>query len=212
MSGAPLADGQLFDLEWAVNARNELRRIVQEEYLEIIDGMVAEYAEVAARAQAMLSTYSEFVVLDQGVVRQLQQLTFDGFEALGQEFTEAVSKAIYSSTVTGAPFSVAIEQIRNSVQADLGKYANVALHDGLMDFNATINTNMGLAAGADKFKYYGPDDSKTRPHCDKYVGMTMSLEEINEAWSESWAGKREGSPLVVRGGYNCRHHFRPVFD
>lgn len=212
MSGAPLTDGQLFDLEWAVSARNELRQIVQEEYLEQISDMVADYAEVAAQAEAMLGTYSEFVVLDQNVVRQLQQLTFNGFEALGQDFTEVVAKAIYDNTLTGLSFADAVEQIRSSVDADLGRYANVALHDGLMDFNATINTNMGLNAGADKFKYYGPDDSKTRPHCDKYVGEVMTLDEIKEAWSGSWSGKRDGSPLVVRGGYNCRHHFRPVFE
>ena len=29
---APLQDGQLFDLEWAINARPELRRILREEY------------------------------------------------------------------------------------------------------------------------------------------------------------------------------------
>ena len=28
--------------------------------------------------------------------------------------------------------------------------------------------------------------------------------------SRSWSGKKSGNPLVVRGGYNCRHQFSYV--
>jgi len=167
---------------------------------------------VAAEAQAMLGNYTAFAQLDSAVVSQLQQLTFNGFEALGEEFIEEVATQVYKNTLTGASFADSVQQIRNSVDADLGRYAQVALHDGLMDFDRSITANMSLGAGATRFKYYGPDDSKTREHCDKHVGKTMTIEEINEAWSGEWSGKREGSPFVVGGGYNCRHRFRPVFE
>lgn len=211
MSGAPLRDGQLFDLEWAVNARTELASIVREKYLTEIDDILREYATVAAEAQAMLGNYTAFAQLDSAVVSQLQQLTFNGFEALGEEFIEEVATQVYKNTLTGASFADSVVQIRNSVDADLGRYAQVALHDGLMDFDRSITMNMSLEAGAERFKYYGPDDSKTREHCDKHVGKTMTIAEIQEAWSGEWSGKRSGSPFVVAGGYNCRHRFRPVF-
>ena len=71
----------------------------------------------------------------------------------------------------------------------------------------------GMAkGGAEKFLYYGPDDEVTRDHCDKHVGKVMTLEEIEEAWSGDWAGKIDGNPLNVRGGYNCRHHFRGYWE
>jgi len=211
MSGAPLRDGQLFDLEWAVNARTEIAQLVQEKYLSEIDDIVREYSAVAAEAQAMLGAYTEFAQLNTEVVAQLQQLTFNGFEALGEEFIEEVANQVYKNTLTNASFAESVQQIRNSVDADLGRYAQVALHDGLMDFDRSITMNMSLAAGAERFKYYGPDDEKTREHCDKYVGKTLTIDEINEAWSDTWSGKRSGSPFVVAGGYNCRHRFRPVF-
>ena len=28
--------------------------------------------------------------------------------------------------------------------------------------------------------------------------------------SRSWSGKKSGNPLVVRGGYNCRHQWSYV--
>ena len=212
LSGAPLTDGKLFDLEWAIEARTQLRQIIQAEYLETVDEIVRDYAVIASQAETMLRTYSDVVRLDPSVVSQLQQLTFNGFEALGDDFAEVVSKQIYESTLTGATFAEGVERIRNSVEADLGRYASTALNDGLMDFNASINTNMALEAGATRFKYYGPDDDKTRAHCDKFVGKTLTLEEIERGWAGDWPGKREGSPFVVRGRYNCRHEFRGVFS
>lgn len=208
---APLRDGQLYDLQWAVNARTTIAQLVQEEYLSEIDDIIREYALVADQAEAMLRNYTALAQLDSTVVRQLQQLSFRGLETLGNEFVEAVATQVYANTLTGLPFAQALEQIQQSVDADLGRYAQVALNDGLMDFDRTITTNMSLEAGATEFKYFGPDDSKTRDHCEKYVGKTMTIDEIREAWSDSWAGKREGSPFVVAGGFNCRHRFRPVF-
>lgn len=208
---APLRDGQLYDLQWAVNARTTIAQLVQEEYLSEIDDIIRDYALVADQAEAMLRNYTALAQLDSTVVRQLQQLSFRGLETLGDEFVEAVATQVYANTLTGLPFAQALEQIQQSVDADLGRYAQVALNDGLMDFDRTITTNMSLEAGATQFKYFGPDDSKTRDHCEKYVGKTMTIDEIREAWSDSWAGKREGSPFVVAGGFNCRHRFRPVF-
>lgn len=209
---APLRDGQLFDLEYAVAARTEVRQLIDARYRVLVDELVTEYADVAAEAEALLGTFSEFVTLDQSVLQQLQQLTFDGYNALGDDFLEAISKQIYEATLTGQTFADAVSIVQSSVQSDLARYARQAVHDGLMDFDRAINYNMAVEAGAEKWVYIGPDDSVTRDHCEKYVGRTLTLDEINKAWEGSWAGKREGSPFVVGGGYNCRHHWSPTFE
>jgi hypothetical protein len=40
----------------------------------------------------------------------------------------------------------------------------------------------------------------------------FTIDEINEIWaSRSWSVVRKsGSPMIVRGGYNCRHQFSYV--
>lgn len=209
---APLRDGQLFDLEWAVQARTQIRQAIDARYLAVVDSFVSEYAEVAEEAQALLGTFSEFVNLDQGVLRQLQQITYNGYSALGDEFLEAVNKQIYEATLTGQTFADAVSIVQSSVQSDLARYARQAVHDGLMDFDRAINMNMALEAGAERFVYIGPDDEVTRDHCDKYVNRTLTLDEIRKAWEGSWKGKREGSPFVVAGGFNCRHHWSAEFE
>lgn len=212
MRNAPLRDGQLFDLEWAIQARTEIRQAIDARYLALVDSFVSEYQEVAQEAQALLGRFSQFINLDQRVLQQLQQLSFDGYSALGDEFLEAVSKQIYEATLTGQTFADAVRIVQSSVQSDLARYARQAVHDGLMDFDRAINVNMALEAGADRFVYIGPDDDVTREHCEKFVGRTLTLDEINKAWDGSWKGKREGSPFVVAGGFNCRHHWSPQFE
>ena len=211
MSTAPLRDGDLFDLEWAIQARTELRQVIEQEYLATVDNIVRQYAGVADDIVAMLGTYGDVTKLDPAIISQLQSLTFQGFDDLGQNFLDAVSKEIYESTLTGTSFVNSLATIKQSVDASLGRYAKQALHDGLMQFDAAVNTRIALDAGATEFKYYGPDDSVTRDFCEKHVGKTYTKQEIEEIWSGSWAGKISGDPFVVRGGYNCRHRFRGVF-
>ena len=211
MSTAPLRDGDLFDLEWAIQARTELRQVIEQEYLATVDNIIREYAGVADDIVAMLGTYGDVTKLDPAIISQLQSLTFRGFEDLGQNFLDAVSKEIYESTLTGTSFVNSLAIIKQSVDASLGRYAKQALHDGLMQFDAAVNTRIALEAGATEFKYYGPDDSVTRDFCEKHVGKTYTKEEIEEIWSGTWAGKISGDPFVVRGGYNCRHRFRGIF-
>lgn len=212
MATAPLKDGALFDLEWAVKARVELRQAIEAEYLTTVDGLVREYTAVAKDAADMLNTYGSVTRLDPSIISELQSMTFKGFEDLGQEYLDAVSKELYENTLVGTTFAQSVATIKASVSTGLGRYASQALHDSLMQFDATVNTKMAIDAGATKFKYFGPDDSVTREFCERHVGKTYTKEEIIEQWSGSWAGKIDGDPFVVRGGYNCRHRFRGVFD
>ena len=212
MATAPLRDGQLFDLEWATNARTELRQLISEEYLATVDGIIREYDEVAVGATDMLREYGDIVELDQGVVSQLQQLTFQGFEDIGTEYLDVIAKQVYESTLTGTTFAASVAAVQQAVGGGMARYAKQQVHDSLMQFDANVNVAVGKASGAKKWKYFGRLVEESRPHCIEHKGKVYTEEEIYEIWSGSWAGKIEGNPFVVRGGYNCGHHWRPVFD
>jgi hypothetical protein len=57
MAGAPLKDGLLFDTEWAISVRGDLRAALDEEYLSEVDSIVRGYGSVAVDAQDMLGQY-----------------------------------------------------------------------------------------------------------------------------------------------------------
>lgn len=212
MATAPLSDGQLFDLEWALNSRTQLRQMIDEEYLGTVDGIIREYDDVAVGAADMLREYGDIVNLDQSVVSQLQQLTFQGFEDIGTEYLDVIAKQVYESTLTGTTFAQSVAAVKDVVGKDMSRYASQQVHDALTQFDRTVNTKIALDSGAEKFKYRGSDDSKTRSFCRKHVNKTYTIDEINEIWQGEWSGKSSSNAFVSAGGYNCRHRFRPVFD
>ena len=117
--------------------------------------------------------------------------------AMASEVSEAVDKL---HTIYG----------RDRIGRNLRRYAHQQVHDGLMQFNASFTAKKAQDADLDHFKYYGSLIRDSRPWCVQHAGTVMSIETIREKWAtRSWAGKSPGDPLIVRGGYNCRHHFVP---
>lgn len=255
MDNAPIKDGKLFDLEWAVNARPELRAALEADYLSEVDSIVRDYAGVSADASKMLSTYGDFAKLDSAVISQLQGLSFQGFQAVANEYLDVLANEVYQSTLTGRAFNDTVKNLRQTIngvyiqsdsveanrlvdiaangtkaqQADavrqlqtiyardrvgnnLRRYATQMAQDSLMQFDASVNTAIGKQTGATKWKYYGTTIRDTRPFCREHVNQVFTTEEIEETWAGSWKGKASGDPFIVRGGYNCRHHFRPVLE
>ena len=131
---------------------------------------------------------------------EVQRLVNIANNAEGEEAEEAVRELhqIYATDRTG----------RN-----MRRYASQMVHDSLMQFDAGINVAAGREVGATEWKYYGSIINDTRPWCVQHAGKTYSEDEIREMWANNeWAGKAPGDPFIVRGGYNCRHHWRPVFN
>ena len=112
----------------------------------------------------------------------------------------------------------AVRELHQKYAADragnnMRRYARQMVFDSAMQFDASINVAAGKDIGADRWKYYGSVITDTRPWCAKHAGKTLSEEYIREQWPKNnWKGKADGDPFIVRGGYNCRHHFRPAFD
>jgi len=210
MASAPLKDGQLFDLEWALEARTELRQAISEEYLTQVDSVIRDYGKVADDAVDMLGNYSDVVGIDKSVVNQLQQMTFQGMEDLGVEYLDVLAKQVYESTLTGATFAQSVTAVQAIVGTDMARYVKQQIHDSLTQFDATINAKVALDSGAEKFKYRGPDDEVTRDFCDKHVDKVYTIDEMKKIWQGEWAGKSGSNPFTNRGGYNCRHRWRPV--
>jgi len=108
---------------------------------------------------------------------------------------------------------------RDRAGENIKRYAGQILNDSLRDFDATLNFNKANDAGLTFVKYYGDVIPTTREICrnvvngvyDKRPSGLFTIDEVNKLWaSRSWSGKKAGNPLVVRGGYNCRHQWSYV--
>ena len=108
---------------------------------------------------------------------------------------------------------------RDRAGENMKRYAGQILNDSLRDFDATLNFNKSQDAGLTYVKYYGDVIPTTREICrnmisgvyNKRKSGLFTVDEVRRIWtSRSWSGKKAGDPLVVRGGYNCRHQWSYV--
>ena len=99
---------------------------------------------------------------------------------------------------------------------NMKRYAGQILNDGLREFDAQLNLHKSIEAGLTMCKYFGNIIPTTRDHCrlvrsgkyDIRKGGLFTIDEVKSLWtSKSWKGKKSGDPLLVRGGYNCRHQW-----
>ena len=109
---------------------------------------------------------------------------------------------------------------RDRAGENMKRFAGQILNDSLRDFDATLNFNKSKDAGLTFVKYYGDVIPTTRQICRNIVNGVIkskrrdglfTIDEVRRIWSSrSWSGKKAGDPLVVRGGYNCRHQWSYV--
>ena len=166
---------------------------------------------------------SEFAVLE----KELRQ-TINGIYASSDdpEITRLVdfvneNKFVESqqSAVDKAVQTLQSKFARDRAGENMKRYAGQILNDSLRDFDATLNFNKSQDAGLTYVKYYGDVIPTTREICrnvingvyNKRKSGLFTIDDVNTLWaSRSWSGKKSGNPLIVRGGYNCRHQWSYV--
>ena len=167
---------------------------------------------------------SEFAVLE----KELRQ-TINGIYASSDDpeiqrlvnfVNENKFKKSQQSAVDKAVQTLQTKFARDRAGENMKRYAGQILNDSLRDFDATLNFNKSQDAGLTFVKYYGDVIPTTREICRNIINGVIkpkrkdglfTVDEVRRIWtSRSWSGKKAGDPLVVRGGYNCRHQWSYV--
>lgn len=81
------------------------------------------------------------------------------------------------------------------------------LNTSLMAFQRVTHLEKAKKAGITKFLYVGPNDKIIRPFCLERVDRIFTQAEV-----ESWDNGQGLPAAIYCGGYNCRHHLRPISD
>lgn len=112
----------------------------------------------------------------------------------------------------------AIEKLHSIYGSDrtgnnLKRYAQQISHDSVMQFHSQVNIAKAKEYGFTKWRYAGNVIGTTRNFCRNRIGKVYTEVEIRKIWlASSWSGKAPGDAFIVRGGYNCRHHWQPIDD
>ena len=116
----------------------------------------------------------------------------------------------------GAEVDTAVSELqtiygRDRLGDNLNRYATQIVQDSLMGFDGQFAKFRADQLGLTSYVYYGSLVRDSREFCKENANKIFTEDEIRQKWAdETWQGKAQGDPFVVRGGYNCRHHFQPV--
>ena len=121
-----------------------------------------------------------------------------------------------SNNPDGAEVDTAIDELkqvygRNTQGDSFVKYASILVTDSIMGFDGQLAKFRADELGLGSYLYYGSIIKDSRDFCRKHTGKVYTEEQINQIWANDTAqGRDQGSPFIVRGGYNCRHSWQPI--
>jgi hypothetical protein len=121
-----------------------------------------------------------------------------------------------SNNPDGAEVDTAIDELkqvygRNTQGDSFVKYASLLVTDSIMGFDGQLAKFRADQLGLGSYLYYGSIIKDSRDFCRTHTGKVYTEEQINQIWANDTAqGRDQGSPFIVRGGYNCRHSWQPV--
>ena len=167
---------------------------------------------------------SEFTVLEKELRQTINGIYASSDDAEANRLVKFINnnknKKSMQSRVDKAVQTLQTKFARDRAGENMKRYAGQILNDSLRDFDATLNFNKSKDAGLTFVKYYGDVIPTTRDICRRLVNGVIkskrrdglfTIDEVRRIWSSrSWSGKKAGDPLVVRGGYNCRHQWSYV--
>ena len=167
---------------------------------------------------------SEFTVLEKELRQTVNGIYASSDDAEANRLVKFIENNKYKksmqSRVDKAVQTLQTKFARDRAGENMKRYAGQILNDSLRDFDATLNFNKSKDAGLTFVKYYGDVIPTTRQICRNLVNGVIkskrsdglfTIGEVRRIWSSrSWSGKKAGDPLVVRGGYNCRHQWSYV--
>ena len=165
----------------------------------------------------------EFVELEQELRQTINGIYSRSDDKEAQKLVEFVKKNKNKRSM-----QVSVDKAVQTLQSKFGrdragdnmrKYASQLLNDGLREFDAQVNAYKSQEAGLTHVKYFGDIIPTTREVCKnilrgvykKRQSNVFTINEVRKLWKQrSWSGKKPGDPLIVRGGYNCRHQWTYV--
>lgn len=116
-----------------------------------------------------------------------------------------VQASIMQQVIAGqAPDFKRLEKIDSLLAANLKTEINTAV----MAFNSAVSAKKAEELGLDLFLYVGPDDGVTRDFCKDLLEKSPPIYTKDEIAKMDNGQKL--SVQIYRGGYNCRHHWRPI--
>ena len=188
---------------------NQLKKMTFTQFEDLGNEFVGTLSDEIYQSTLVGTPINKVIDNVKGKINGIYQST-DNTEA--QELVDFVANnPERTADVTTAISSLQTIYGRDRLGNNFRRYATQVVQDSIMGFDGQFAKYRADQIGLNHFTYTGTTVRDSRDFCKNHVGKTYTKEQIENIWaSQSWSGKSSGDPFIVRGGYNCRHHWQPT--
>lgn len=206
-------------LQQALNTRVDIAIALTpyNDAVRVVTGAYVEAAKDAAAAATAIGIDTAFSQSDANLIDAMIADSREILIAAGVDVSGRLSEQMYLSVASGGSKSDMLEIVRqftlgktDKAGRPLANHAATITQDAYMSVDSVVTERIALNNGIDRFQYQGSLVTDSRPWCAEHINKIYSKAEIAKFDGGSWAGKKPGSTMTNRGGYNCRHHWRIV--
>ena len=211
-------EGIKINLKQSQKIHKSMATLLQTEYGPAVESMLANFNDInkfISRSWKELGESIKFTNIDKAMMDTLRNTTFSQFEVFGDDAVARVAQGMYDAVIAGEPFSELVKTVRGVMTGHvdrlgrpMAQYARQHAFDATMSYHNDVNLQKAEDLGFNHYLYVGDIIKSTRPFCRTRAGKVYTTAQIN-SWRHNWQGK-SGPAMSHRGGYNCRHHWRPV--
>jgi len=211
--------GPKVNLKQAQHLHKQLVKEFESQFNIEVSSILGDFSEISnqiQRSYRSLGEAAKFTNVDKVMMDTLRDQTFEQYVQFGEMARDDIANAMYSHVVGGAKFSTLLNTVKGVLTGHkdargrpMTQYAKQYANDSIMNYHNQVNTRKGEELGLKHFLYYGDIILTSRQFCITRVGKVYTKRQIGVWDRMPWAGK-SGPAFENRGGYNCRHHWRPV--
>lgn len=214
-----VSDKDIFDRREAVKVMNQLTTILDEAGLgDVVNGYRDKFSDItlnSLRYFEMMGVKPSLRSIDANALDALIQFSETGLRDMVQaQFVAPLRSALIQSSVGNLPRADIVDTIL-AIGGDAFSpgQAAVLVNETFNRYSREVRARKAQELDLVIYQYQGPDDKITRPACHYMLNYDENGAEGYFYQDEITADLHpdlEENPMLVGGGWNCRHAFFPV--
>jgi hypothetical protein len=212
-------EGIKINLKQSQKIHKDMLALLEKEYGPEVLSMISNFDDInkfIVRSWKDLGETAKYTGIDRTMMEVLRTTSYDQFLVFGEDAVNRIAQGMYDSVIAGEKFSELVKTVRGVMVGHvdragrpMAQYARQAAFDTTMNYHNEVNLQKANDLGFNHYLYVGDIIKTTRPFCETRAGGVYTRGQIT-SWNRfNWQGK-SGPAMTNRGGYNCRHHWRPV--
>lgn len=212
-------EGAKVNLKQTQAIHREMLKAFEENYGAEARAVISDFDAVdrfIENSWTYLDEAPKYTGIDKNMNLGIRRTVEAQYSQFGENAKQSIDEALYAHMVGGKEYSSLVTAVQGVLTGHkdargrpMEQYASQWAFDSVMNYHNQVNLSKAEELDINHFLYVGDIIGSSRKFCRRRAGKVYTRGQINSWDTHPWAG-RSGPAFTHRGGYNCRHHWRPV--